>query len=50
MLPKVPPLPPGAWRVFALLFPVAVAIAFVIVLFVSLPQELFLPLAGLIAA
>lgn len=50
MIHEVPPLSPLSWRVFALLFPVAVAVAFVIVLFVSLPQELFLPLAGLIVA
>lgn len=50
MIHEVPPRSPWSSRVFALLLPVAVAVAVVIVLVVSLPQELFLPLAGLIVA
>ncbi|PKG31671.1 small multi-drug export protein [Methanoregula sp.] len=50
MFPEIAPLPPRSWRAFTLLFPVAVTVAFVIVLFLTLPQELFFPLAGLIVA
>lgn len=50
MFHKIAPLPPKSWRIFALLFPVVVAIVFVIVLLLTLPQELFFPLAGLIVA
>lgn len=50
MVPEIPPLSPMAWRFFALFFPVAVAIAVAIVLFLTLPQELFLILDGLIVA
>lgn len=50
MFPEIPPLSPMAWRFFALLFPVAVAIAFAVILLVTLPQELFLTLDGLIMA
>lgn len=50
MFPEIAPLSPRSWRAFALLFPVAVTVVFVIVLFLTLPQELFFPLAGLIVA
>lgn len=50
MIHEIPPLSPGAWRFFALLFPVAVAVAFAIVLFITLPQQLFLTIDGLIVA
>lgn len=50
MFHEIPPFSPRSWRVFALLFPVAVAIAVAVVLFLTLPQELFLILDGLIVA
>lgn len=50
MFPEIAPLPPLSWRAFALLFPVAVTVVFVIVLFLTLPQVLFLTLDGLIVA
>jgi len=50
MFPEIPPLSPKAWRFFALIFPVAVAVAFAVVLFITLPQKLFLILDGLIVA
>jgi hypothetical protein len=50
MIHEIPPLSPRSWRVFALLFPVAVAVIFVVILFLSLSPELFLPMIGLIVA
>ncbi len=50
MLDQIVLLPPRSWRIFALLFPVAVAVVFVAVLLLTLPQELFFPLVGLIVA
>jgi len=50
MFHEVAPFPPRSWRVFALLFPIAVAVVFAVVLYTTLPQELFLTLDGLIVA
>lgn len=50
MIHEIPPLSPRAWRFFALLFPVTVTVAFVLILFITLPQVLFLTLDGLIVA